>query len=63
MSVAQITSLMSIVTCLHIIVSQRGVRELSRLYSIQRNIQFWLYTVPDVRFVVITAGKIIFIVL
>jgi len=50
---------MAVVTFLYIIVSQRGVREVSGFYSVRHDVQIFLCSVPDLRFIVITARKVI----
>jgi hypothetical protein len=54
---------MPVVTFLYIIVSKRGVREVRGFYSVQHDVQIFLYSVPDLRFIVITARKVIFLVI
>ena len=54
---------MSVVTFLYVIVSQRGVREVSGFYSVQRDVQLFLSIVPDLRFIVITTRKVIVLVI
>lgn len=63
MAAAQILWLMSVVTSLYIIVSQRGFREVSGFYSVQHDVQLFLCSVPDLRFIVITARKLIVLVI